>query len=291
MNYHHRMPGPPPGRFPTNPFGVLTPRAVMNMANPRFAPTSLPRSDRAFYENGYDSGNDNRRRNAHRLRAERAEYKHMRQPPLMHAGSPYFGTHGLPGHRLAYSPGFNRMHNPYLAHTGSRQQGIRLPMPRMPAPYRVRIPTQGAPYSFRQQPGSYARRPAYRLLPRGYPPRPAARPPAYSTSLPSTGDEDDDDEFEYLNRMRPRGGRRNRDIIDDSDDDDYLDDDGFSTSSTRGFARSSRRPARSFDTEWSDEEEEDEDDDDTDDWDYASRFGMRSHRGPSRPYGERYYAR
>jgi hypothetical protein len=289
---YHRMPGLP-DRFPGNPFGALAPRAAMNLANHRFAPTAFSGSDRAFYQNGYESGNDNRRRNTHRLRAERAEYKHMRHQPHTHAGFPHLGGYGLLGQRPAHLPGmFSRahMHNPYMPHMRPRQ-GIRLPTPRRQASYGVRMPARSAPYGFRQQLNSYSRRPVCPIYPRSYPPRPATQRPVYSSSLFSAEDEDndDEDEFDFPNRMRPRRSRR--DFFDDSDDDDDLDNDEFSTSSMRGFSRYSRRSSRRFGTEWSEDEEEDDDDDDDDDWDRDSRFGMGSHRGAHRYGGDRYYTR
>jgi hypothetical protein len=305
MNYH-RMPGPPPGRFSANPFGALAPRVGMNLANHRFAPTAFSGSDRAFYQNGYESGNDNRRRITHRLRAERAEYKHMRHRPHMHAGFPHLGGYSIPGQRPFHLPGlFNHAHVqnhhmphiPHIPYMRPRQQRIRLPMPRRQAPYRVRMPIRRAPHGFQQQPSSYFRRSAYPMYLRGCPPRPPTRRPAYTTSLFSAeyedddSDNDDDNEGEdnYSNRMRPR--RRQRDIFNDSDDDDDNDNDEFSTSSIRGFPRYSRRSNRRFDTEWSEDEEEEEDDDDDDEWDRDSHFGMGSHRGPHRYYGDRYYTR
>ncbi|KAF2713092.1 hypothetical protein K504DRAFT_497924 [Pleomassaria siparia CBS 279.74] len=217
------MPRPHAGQYPQHPnpgeyghallaqrFGAAN--MDMGLGQPRFPIGS--QSSRAWYENPYDSGNENRRRNHQRLRAERKIRIRPQFP--MQARYP-FGGLGLGGHRH----GMPHEHNPFTYAQGPQHQGMaRPPFGMSPPgqwplghPYGMQPPA--VPHGIGPRGHMYQRPPRFPALHRGFPPRSAARRPYYSTAS-SYGDqyeEDNDDELDMSSRYRCAPD------IDDSDDD------------------------------------------------------------------------
>ncbi|KAF2787916.1 hypothetical protein K505DRAFT_342539 [Melanomma pulvis-pyrius CBS 109.77] len=271
--------GPHPGRYPANPYPrqALTRPFTMDLAQPMYLHNSS-QSDRSYWENPWESGNENRRRNVRRVRAEKA---HNMRHPHMHAGYAPLGRFNLGGHGPIY-PHSVHNHHPMMnlrrPAMFPQQLGRRLPIPQLPHRHRfgVRFPVRASPFGIGHHNNLHARRPAHPFYPRGYLPRPTARHNSYSTSLFEDEDEEDDDEFSHSNRTR-YGWDTFEDLDEDEDDDDI-----FSLPETRRFAPYDTGRTRRYHAEWDDDDNDDFDDDD-DDLDRGSHFGMGSHRRPYRP--------
>ena len=275
------MPRLCPGQYPAHPFpnsahgGLALARPFgMNIANPRFPVSPSSQYPRSFYENPYDSGNENRRRNKRgilgdmrarmqRQSTTRAGFGPIGGMGMMGMGGPWAGYQGGMYNR---PPGLN----PFQAGMYQPHMEARTPRPRMPFVHnRAHVP-RVAPYGRGPYRSPFARQPRQPYYRRGYPPRPVQRP-AYASSFIDDEDDDDDDDFEFLNRRRFGRGLSSYDNSSDDDDDDDLE-------FTRRLGRYGLGPRRRYD---------DLDDEDEDDFDDLGDDGLESpytRYGTYRPY-------